>query len=168
MKNKNTTQFLIWLRNGVCFCMTWFLLLFILLSGVFHYEAITITTLGKLLLLTIGGVCLFNIFFLKILIKKWSFIQRLTAFMLAFCVYECLGFYWLGLFTSAGSAMQWIIFSGIVLGLYLISILINYIYGKKRGKAYAEALKTYQRSRNGEIHYASDNMQDANNVLIKD
>jgi len=146
-KNLIIKQFLIWLRNGVCFCMTWFIILLLLFSKLFGYKAITMNTLGKLLLLTLVGVCLFNLFFIKGIIKKWSFTQRLTGFMLVFSILEALSFYWIGLFTRSGTLAQWLAFIGIVLVLYFMCIGINFIYGKRQEARYSSALKAYQASR---------------------
>lgn len=141
------SQFLTWLRNGTCFCFTWFLLLLTLLYLYYGNEAISTMGLLKLFVLSFGGVLLFCLLFTSLFIKKWRFVTRLTCFMICITVYECMGFYWLGLFSARGTLGQWSLFMGIVLVLYFISIAIYAGYSKKKGELYTLALQEYQEKR---------------------
>lgn len=140
-------HFLIWMRNGIAFCTTWFLILWLLYCHIFNRQTISVDSLTKLLLFVIGGVFLFNLFFTKLLIKRWSFIKRLSCFMALFGFYESVGFYQIGLFQDAGKFMQWGVFIGIVFVLYVICIVIYQQYSKRQGELYTQALKTYQQER---------------------
>lgn len=140
-------HFLIWMRNGIAFCTTWFLILGLLYCYIFNRRTISVDSLTKLLFFVIGGVFLFNLFFTKLLIKRWSFIKRLSCFMALFGFYESVGFYQIGLFQDAGKFMQWGIFIGIVFVLYVICIVIYQQYSKRQGELYTQALETYQQER---------------------
>ncbi len=90
---------------------------------------------------------IFNLLFTRILIRKWSFTKRLTIFMLSISAYECAGFYWLGFFRGKGTFLQWLVFVGIVCGLYFCCIVIYRHYSKRQGEIYTQALKKYQQQR---------------------
>lgn len=143
-------RFAIWMRNGVSFCITWFLLLILAYDYYFHIPNIAIVDLIKGVLLIIGGVLIFNVCFTRFMMKKVNFTARLTCFMGAISLYECLGFYWLGFFQGKGSAVQWLIFITIIFMLYAICILLYRRYSKKQGEIYTEKLIQYQRERRSE------------------
>ncbi len=60
--------------------------------------------------------------------------------MVSISMYECVEFYWIGFFRDKGTFIQWIIFFGIVCGLYFICIAIYQAYSRKQGKIYTQAL----------------------------
>ena len=149
-RKKDVIDFLEWMRNGVAFCTTWFLILvlaYCYLSGV---QTVLTTSLIKMIVLIIGGVFIFNLLFTHLIIRKWSFVSRLSGFMIAISFYECVGFYWLGFFQGTGTAIQWFVFIGIVLFLYLICIAIFQIYSRRQGEIYSQALQQYQQKRSME------------------
>lgn len=140
-------RFAIWTRNGIAFCTTWFLVLILAHHLIFHIQAIQIHCLVKLVLLIIVGVLIFNLCFTRLIIKKKNFTARLTCFMFSISLYECLGFYWLGLFNGPGTAVQWVAFVGIICILYLICMALYQKYSKRKGRLYTEALQEYQAER---------------------
>ena len=139
--------FFIWLRNGSAFCISWLLILLLTYHYIFDLPSITTDLLTKMVTLTVGGVFIYSLLFTKLFIKKWSFIKRLTCFMLLIAPYECAGFYWVGFFTGQGSFIQWIIFISLILCLYFICILIYQAYSKNQGELYTQALENYQKER---------------------
>lgn len=149
MKNtkKDLIQFFTWLRNGIAFSVTWFLVLKLIYNRMAHIQTISTDNLLKMVIWLSGGVLLFCLLFTRILFKKMGFTERLTCFMLLFSVYECLYFDWRGYFTTEGAIGQWVLFFGIILGLYLICIAIYQKHSKKYGKIYTKALKKYQQER---------------------
>lgn len=149
MKKKDIIQFFVWLRNGISFCVTWFLILIIIMCKIVGTEMIGVNLLTKLLVFVSGGVLIFCSFFTKIFIKKWLFTARLTGFIISITMYECLCFYWIGLFRGSGNIVQWIIFVSIIFVLYFICIIIYCIYSKKQGEIYTQALHQYQQGRIG-------------------
>ena len=127
-------RFFVWMRNGVAFCTTWFLILVLAYNYICGNP--TISTEG---LIKMG-----------FLIIKWRFIKRLTLFMMTISLYECLGFYWLGFFSAGGTAIQWLLFVVLILVLYFICIAIYHNYSKKQGEIYTQALRKYQEKRSRE------------------
>ena len=140
-------KFLVWMRNGTAFCTTWFLILMLVYNSIYNIPSISTNILIKLILLSFAGVFLFNLFFTCLFIKKWSFVKRLSGFMIVISLYECLCFYSLDFFQSAGTVIGWIIFVGIVLILYFCCIAIYQQYSKKQGEIYTKSLQTYQQKR---------------------
>ncbi|WP_310603130.1 hypothetical protein [Anaerosporobacter sp.] len=149
-KKKDSIQFFVWLRNGIAFCTTWFLILMLVYSHFFNIQSISTRNLTKMIFCTSGGVLLFNLIFLRMVIKKWSFIKRLTCFMLLFSIYECFCFYWFGLFAGKGTINKWSLFIGIAFVLYIICMAIYQQYNKKQSDVYTQALQRYQQKRGGE------------------
>lgn len=149
-RKKEVIHFLEWMRNGVAFCTTWFLILVLAYCYISGVQTIITTFLIKMIVWIIGGVFIFNLFFTNLIITKWSFIRRLSGFMVIISLYECLGFYWFEFFEKAGSVIQWTVFAGIVLVLYLICIAIYQRYSKRQGEIYSQALQRYQQKRSME------------------
>lgn len=144
---KNTIKFLVWMRNGIAFCTTWLLIIWLAYCHLSNQQEISVNVLTKLLILVIGGVFIFNILFTKVFIKGWSFTKRLTCFMVLFSLYECMSFYWIGFFRGAGTFIQWLAFIGIICVLYFICIAIYQRYSNKQGEIYTQALIKYQQER---------------------
>ena len=143
-------RFFVWMRNGVAFCTTWFLILVLAYNCICGIPTISTEGLIKMVFWIIGGVFIFNLFFSGFLIIKWRFIKRLTLFMMTISLYECLGFYWLGFFSAGGTAIQWLLFVVLILVLYFICIAIYHNYSKKQGEIYTQALRKYQEKRSRE------------------
>lgn len=149
MKNrkKNLVQFLVWMRNGTAFCVTWILILVLLFCRFSDRQMLSTDWLTKMVLFVAGGVFLFCLAFTKFVIKKWNFVARLTCFMLSIGLYEGVGFYVLGFWKNRGSGKQWFVFIGILLMMYFICITIYESYSKKQGDIYTQALQKYQQQR---------------------
>ena len=146
-KKKDWIQFFTWMRNGSTFCISWFLILWLLYNSVYDIKTIETMQLVKLVAVSVAGVFLFSFFFTNLFLKRWRFLSRLTGFMLTVSVLEGIAFYWLGIFVRTGSLQEWLIFAGIVLGFYFICILIYEIYSKRKGEMYTLALEQYQQKR---------------------
>lgn len=142
-----TKKLFTWLRNGISICFTWLTFLLLVRNFLYDIETVTTESLGKLFLCVCGGVLLFAILFSDAVIQKMTFTARLTGFMVLFSVYECAAFYWMEIFETRGSIKQWLIFAGIILGLYAVCILIYRQYSRKKGMLYTQALKEYQEKR---------------------
>lgn len=144
----NVIQFFKWMRNGIAFVYTWFILLLLIKNCMLKVENVSTIELSKLLVMTVGGVFLFCLFFSKLILKKTSFLFRLTCFMISITVYEIGCFYWLGVFNGLGSVKQWIILGGIILILYFICIGIFYLTNVQKEDMYTKSLISYQQRRN--------------------
>lgn len=145
--NKELKTFFIWLRNGTCFAVTWFLILELIVRWISGVDTISVVNLTKTIIGTIGGVLIFCVSFTRLFIRKFGFTARLTFFMTAITIYEILFFYNVGLFTDAGQFHQWLLFFAIVLCLYFICLAIYGSYCKTRSELYTLALQKYQQER---------------------
>lgn len=148
--NKNIIQFLVWMRNGTAFCTSWFLILWLIYSYYLNIESIPTDSLVEMIVFVMGGVFLFSSVFTHLFIKKWSFIKRLTCFMILISLYECAGFYYIGFFSGNGTPALWFGFLGIILLCYFSCISIYQVYSKKQGELYTQALLKYQQERGAE------------------
>lgn len=147
MNRKKLRTFFIWMRNGICVSFTWLILLILLRNVVTGIEEIPTLFLCRMLLFVIGGVFIFTMLFSDILLREAGFVARLTGFLLLFGIYESICFYWFGLFRRPGTFFQWLLFAGIILVLYFLSIGIFLIYRKQKGAEYTAALQQYQQER---------------------
>ena len=146
-RNKNLIQFMVWMRNGVAYAVSWFLILLLIYNKLCGHKAISTDGLIKMIVWTIGAVFLFNLLFTRFIIKKWNFITRLTIFMTSICLYEGAGFYWLREFIRKDMEFRWLAFVGIIFILYFICIVIYQKYSKNQGEIYTRALQQYQQER---------------------
>ena len=65
--NKNDIiKFFVWMRNGIAFCTTWLLIIWIAYCHISNQQQISVSMLTKLLFFVIGGVSIFNILFTKV------------------------------------------------------------------------------------------------------
>lgn len=147
---KDIIQFLVWMRNGIAFGVSWFLILWLFYNGVFEIESIATDSLIKMILFVMGAVFLFSAAFTRLFIRKWSFLGRLTCFMVLISIYECIVFYWTGFWGGSGTRIEWFAFIGTILVLYFICIAIYQLYSKKKGELYTLALQEYQQKRSSE------------------
>lgn len=143
--------FFIWLRNGIAFCVTWLLILGILICLINGIEYVPLSALNKMFLFACGGVLIFCIWFSPLPFKKIRFMGRLSGFFASFALYELVSFFLSGLFTLSETTLPLMAaFIGIMLVLYIMCILIDkYVYAKQ-DVIYTEKLREYQRKREGE------------------
>lgn len=144
---KDFLHFMVWMRNGISYSVSWFLILLLIYNKLCNHETISTDGLIKMVAWTVGAVFIFNLLFTRFIIKKWNFMTRLTIFMVSICLYEGAGFYWLRIFIRKDAAFEWLAFIGIVFVLYLICILIYQKHSKKQGEIYTQALQQYQQKR---------------------
>lgn len=144
---KDFFHFMVWMRNGIAYTVSWFLILLLIYNKLCDHQAISTDGLIKMVVWTVGAVFIFNLLFTRFIIKKWNFMARLTIFMVSICLYEGAGFYWLRIFILKGAAFEWLAFIGIVFVLYLICIMIYQKHSKKQSEIYTQALQQYQQKR---------------------
>ena len=144
---KELKTFFTWLRNGTCFAITWFLILELIVRWIIGADTISIVSLTKTIVWTVGGVLIFCVAFTRLFIRRFGFTARLTFFMLAIMVYEILFFYNIGLFIDSGHVHQWLLFFAIILCLYFFCLVIYGSYRKKKCELYTHALQKYQQER---------------------
>ena len=146
-RKKNFFHFMVWMRNGIAYTVSWFLILLLIYNKLYNHQAISTDGLIKMVVWIAGAVFIFTLLFSRFIIKKWNFMTRLTIFMVSICMYEGAGFYWLKIFIRKDAVFEWLVFIGIVFVLYLICIMIYQKYSKKQGEIYTQALQQYQQKR---------------------
>lgn len=134
-------------RNGLAFSFAWLVMVILIIALITGTASISTVFLAKLFLLCIGAAMLFAISFSEELLKKSSFIKRLTLFVLTFIPLEVLIFYWMGLFKGTGKPGQWLIFVGSIIVMYLISLILDVTVYANRGKKYTSQLNEYKKRR---------------------
>lgn len=148
MNTKNEIKtFFVWLRNGSCFAVTWFLILELIVRWMYGFDNLSVVNLTKTILWTVGGVILFCVSFTRLLMRKFGFTARLTFFMTTITIYEILFFMNMGFFKDANLSYLWLLFFAIVLGLYLICMVIYANYRKRKSELFTYALQKYQQER---------------------
>ena len=101
---KELKTFFVWLRNGTCFAITWFLILELIVRWISGADTISIVNLTKTIVWTVGGVFIFCVAFTRLFIRRFGFTARLTIFMSAITFYEILFFYNIGLFVDTSNS----------------------------------------------------------------
>jgi uncharacterized membrane protein YobD (UPF0266 family) len=140
-------------RNCAAFTFAWLVIVVMMLCVLSGIKAIPVFFLLKLFVLCMALSVIFTLSFSKVIIRKKGFLFRLSFFMLCFVPCEVLGFYWMGIFKSIGQSKQWMLFSGIIIVLYLVCIWIDKVIYKRQGEMYTFQLNEYQKKRrleNGE------------------
>ena len=145
-------RLLAYFRNALAFSYSWLVLCyavygFILTKIPLHYSgvypALRVDLLLKIFLLCAwGSACFVFAFFTKIM-KKRGFVFDLTVFFVLFIPVEILMFYWMNIFSSAGTVMLWIILGVFVAICYICCLLIDLLIMRKRSKVYTDKLKEY-------------------------
>lgn len=145
--NRKIADLLVMFRNGLAFSFAWLVIVIVAIALITGTVAISTAILAKLLVLCIGAAILFALAFSSAIFKKQNFIKRLTFLVLTFIPLEVAIFYWMGLFQGAGTATQWFVFVGIILIMYVTSLLIDATVYANRGKEYTSQLNEYKKRR---------------------
>ena len=85
----------------------------------------------------------FAISFKSRFIQKRGFIFSLTVAYILFIPVEILMFYLMGIFSTGGNLISWIIFGGIVVMAYIISVLVDVIVMRKNAEIYTTRMHEY-------------------------
>lgn len=65
---KELKHFFIWLRNGTCFAVTWFLILELMVMWISGADTVSVVNLTKTILWTVGGVLIFCVAFTRLFV----------------------------------------------------------------------------------------------------
>ena len=150
-------KLLIYFRNALAFSFAW-LVLCSALVGILYagfdfrvavgYSIKCVSLLKLLALCAWGSLCFVFAFFTKFM-KKKGFVFDLTVFFLTFIPVEILMFYWMNIFSGAGTMKLWVILGIFVLICYVTCILIDVFVMKKRAKEYTRKLLEYNAKKSG-------------------
>lgn len=134
------------LRNGTCFSFTW--LIIVLVALLLNEKAsISCLFLLKTFLFCLISSLLFSVVFSGVFFRRKGFIFKLTIFTACFLPIEIGYFYWIHFFSGQGELTKWLIFVGMVILLYLISLCIDRFVFAKKGAEYTFKLNEYKTKR---------------------
>ena len=146
-------KLLVSFRNALAFSFSWLVLCYalgrVLLNGisfsdgVAEFPAIRVDMLLKIFLLCAWGSACFVFAFFTKLMKKRGFVFDLTVFFALFIPVEILMFYWMNIFSSAGTVTLWIVLGIVVAICYICCLLIDLLIMRKRSKVYTDKLNEY-------------------------
>jgi len=151
-------KLLVYFRNALAFSYSWLVLCYALGSlllngisfsdGVAVFPAMRVDMLLKIFLLCAWGSACFVFAFFTKLMKKRGFVFDLTVFFALFIPVEILMFYWMNIFSNAGTVTLWIVLGIVVAICYICCLLIDLLIMRKRSKVYTDKLNEYN-SKNG-------------------
>lgn len=119
-----------------------------LLNGV---ESISVYRIGQLLGIAVIGGALLLIAFSDVFIKKVSYIVRICVFIVPFFFVTLIFALLFSWFTNA-NIITWLIFIGIFLFCFALSIVIYLITVKIKGKEYTQKLIEYQNKSKDDVN----------------
>lgn len=150
MNRAKIKELLVIMRNGLAFSFSWLVICVMVLTAAYGKESVSLSLLSKLLLLCAWAVLCFALCFGDVLFRKKGFIFRLTLFYVLFIPVELAMFFFMNLFTRKGTMLEWVTFAGIIVGLYLVCVLIDWIVCRKQGALYTKQLLSYNERRKHE------------------
>ena len=136
-------------RNALAFSYSWLVVCAVLISLAGGGINLNTLLLVKILVLCAWGSACFVFAFFTKLMKKKGFVFDLTVFFLTFIPVEILMFYWMSIFSGAGTMKLWVILGIFVLICYVTCILIDVFVMKKRAKEYTRKLLEYNAKKSG-------------------
>ena len=136
-------EILVFIRNGIAFAFSWLVICIMAVALINGNEVITVSFLCKTFLLCLWGVIAFTISFKNRQIQKKGFIFELSIFYILFIPIEIVMFYFMGVFDTKGSVISWLIFGGIVIAAYVISVLVDTFIMKRDAVIYTEKMNEY-------------------------
>ena len=113
-------------------------------------KAIEVGFLFKVFLMCLYGAVCFAVCFTDFLIRTKGFIFRLTILFITFIPVEVFTFYKLNFFAGKGTALEWTIFTVIVISFYITCLVLDRTKFKDKGERYTQLLNEYNRRQQNE------------------
>lgn len=146
--NDRLIPFLKNIRDYTSYIFSWLTILIIIASFIGGNVSISAELLGKTLLLSVIAAVSLTVAFTRTVIRKKGFLFRINLFALVFIPAEIAVFYSMGIFSGTGTPVQWLIFFGVILFLYIVSVSIGTLVCRKEGRSINEMLDNYKKGRN--------------------
>ena len=143
-------RFLGFVRDGAAYSFSWFVILVLIISFIAGRQEIGVDFLGKLLGFCVLAAVEFAVFFSDCIIAGKGFLFRLNGFVALFLPTEIAFLYILGILSGAGTVLEWAIFVGIIVVLYLICVILDKTICRKQGQEYTSQLDRYKEMRKDE------------------
>ena len=136
------------IRDYTAYIFSWLTILIIIVSFAGGNISISATLLAKVLLLSVIATFSCTVAFTRTVIRKKGFLFRINLFALVFIPSEIAVFYWIGIFSGKGTPVQWVVFFGVILSLYSISVSIGTLACRNEGRSINNLLDNYKKGRN--------------------
>jgi len=146
--NDRVIPFLKKIRDYTAYIFSWLTILIVIVSFIGGNISISAAVLAKVLLLSFIAAVSCTVAFTRAVIRKKGFLFRINLFALVFIPAETAVFYWIGIFSGAGTPAQWLIFFGVILLLYIVSVGIGTLACRKEGRSLNNMLDDYKKGRN--------------------
>ncbi len=146
--NDRVIPFLKKTRDYTAYIYSWLTILIIIVSFIGGNINISPALLAKILLLSAIAAVSCTAAFTRTVIRKKGFLFRINLFALVFIPAEIAVFFWIGIFSGSGTVYQWLIFFGVILFLYIVSVCIGTLVCKKEGRTLNNMLDDYKKGRN--------------------
>ena len=146
--NDRVIPFLKKVRDFTAYIFSWLTILILIISSINGNVTVSDPLLAKLLLLSVIAAVSLTIAFTRTVIRKKGFLFRVNFFALVFIPAEIAVFYWIGIFDGPGDPSEWLIFFGVILFLYIVSVGIATFVCRKEGRTINNMLDNYKKGRN--------------------
>lgn len=133
------------LRDAIAYSFTWLVICVIAATLCGGNETIRVSFLLKLLALCAWGAISLVVSFRIPKIRNKGFMFSLTCFYVLFLPVEIILFYAMGIFQGSGNLILWLLFAGIIVATYVISLLIDVMIMKRRAIIYTSKLEEYKK-----------------------
>ncbi|HBI52767.1 MAG TPA: hypothetical protein DDX72_08315 [Ruminococcaceae bacterium] len=146
--NDRVIPFLKKIRDYTAYIFSWLTIIILIVSFISGNVSISALLLARILLLSAIAAVSCTVAFTRTVIRRKGFLFRINLFALVFIPAEIAVFYRIGIFAGTGTPVQWLIFFGVILFLYIVSVGIGTLACRKEGRSINNMLDNYKKGRN--------------------
>ncbi len=146
--NDRVIPFLKKIRDYTAYIFSWLTIIILIVSFISGNVSISALLIARILLLSVIAAVSCTVAFTRTVIRRRGFLFRINLFALVFIPAEIAAFYRIGIFDGAGTTVQWLIFFGVILLLYIVSVGIGTLACRKEGRDINDMLDNYKKGRN--------------------
>ena len=146
--NDRVIPFLKKIRDYTAYIFSWLTIIILIVSFISGNMSISALLIARILLLSVIAAVSCTVAFTRTVIRRRGFLFRINLFALVFIPAEIAVFYRIGIFDGAGTTVQWLIFFGVILLLYIVAVGIGTLACRKEGRDINDMLDNYKKGRN--------------------
>ena len=146
--NDRVIPFLKKIRDYTAYIFSWLTIIILIVSFISGNVSISALLFARILLLSAIAAVSCTVAFTRTVIRRKGFLFRINLFALVFIPAEIAVFYRIGIFAGTGTPVQWQIFFGVILFLYIVSVGIGTLACRKEGRSINNMLDNYKKGRN--------------------
>ena len=146
--NDRLIPFLKKIRDYTAYIFSWLMILIVIVSFAAGNVSVSVLLLGRIFLLSVIAAFSLTTAFTRTVIRKRGFLFRINFFVLVFIPAEIAVFYRIGVFSGKVTPVRWLIFFGVILFLYIVSVGIGTLACRKEGREINDMLDNYKKGRN--------------------